>query len=1441
MTDFIDLDRRFREASEAEVEDYDRLEALSFRDAGEGWDRLLESSRVVLLAGAGSGKTTEMKTQARRLSDGGSFAVFVNIEELDRYELWQGLSVDERTAFDDWKNKDAAPGWFFLDAVDELKLTGGRFDQALRRIATALHGHLDRARLIISCRPSDWRPDVDRKRVQELLPVPPPPSAPMLAPDESFLTPLRRRSAPQARTGADDDAAGKSAVRTVVMAPLDEERIKRFAHHCGVVDTKAFLDEIERQDAWTFARRPLDLAELASIWTRHRRLGTRLEQHESSTTARLRDDPERRDRDVITNETAREGAERLALALSLTRTRSIRVPEQSVSEDRPASGLDAAAVLQDWTEAQRQALLRRAIFDPATYGRVRFHHRSVEAYLAACRLRRLRERGMAIRALLRLLFAERYGASVVIPSMRPIAAWLALWDADVRRELMRREPETLLTEGDPGSLDMAARRTLLRAVVKAYGRGGWRGLRVQIDQVKRLADPELAEIIRNLWDERPANEEVRQLLLRLIAQGPIRDCADIAGAVALDPHPSQNERIDAVNAVVACGDETAAGKIAASILGTPSAWPARVICSAAAELFPAFLTVGQLIKLMETTDEPRVLGAGFSWWGLAIAGDVDPWSDAGVELRNGLADLIRRHGRWDGVAHRATTEYKHLVPALLRLCQRQLAERPTTDDAGLLRAVVIALRFGEDSPYESAKNRSSFAPFIGLSAQLRARAFWTDFDLLKALSPSDQIFYHLFLDGALGHLVEGDHDWLKAAAADTTDPQRRGLALKALLRVCPAPAGHPLDRDELRRAVADDPDLLTLLESLPARDEGAAAAWEAEAEAHRRARDTEEADQLDDWRRWRGALLADPAAAFGPAKCESTLANLLEWLCSFSGSTSRYSVWDREALEREFGTAIADRAAAALQAWWRKNPPALWSGRPEAERNSVRYAWIWGLCGIASEAQSDGWAARLTADEARTAVAYATIELNDFPSWIDDLVAAHPQAVEAVLAEEVDAELAEGDRMSHLSTLQLVARANVQLKRCLAPRLRPFIEAFQPPTDEAVAGHWAHHILTPLLAVLEAGSPPEDRANLVAICERHFRNRPGGRLSLVWLRALFRLDPERAMARLEEDLSSLDEAAGTARVVEVFAALGGFETTESIFSGIEPLPASVLDRLVRLAFRHVREEDDHWHVGFFTPDRRDRAQDARRALLKALIATPGPEACGILLRLAEDPSFSHLSDRLKMHARQRAAEDAEFTAWTPSDIGTLDASLEAHPKDRNSLFSLMMDRLDDLQHDLAHGDFSDRRTLRTIKAEAEMQRTLAARLRERARECYTVARETEVADRKEPDILLTVGNDLQAVIEIKIADSWTVTDLEKALSDQLVGQYLRHDSCKAGCLLLTYHGRKQSWEHPQTGTRLAFSNVVEHLSAIARDIEPERLDDIRVGVFGLDLTGDPGP
>jgi hypothetical protein len=255
----------------------------------------------------------------------------------------------------------------------------------------------------------------------------------------------------------------------------------------------------------------------------------------------------------------------------------------------------------------------------------------------------------------------------------------------------------------------------------------------------------------------------------------------------------------------------------------------------------------------------------------------------------------------------------------------------------------------------------------------------------------------------------------------------------------------------------------------------------------------------------------------------------------------------------------------------------------------------------------------------------------------------------------------------------------------------------------------------------------------------------------------------------------------------------------------------------------------------YSPDARDRAERARGLLLSALLETPGPEARRVLLDLAADPLFAHNADRLRHLTRERAAKDAEHEPMATADVVLLETRYEVVPRSRGDLSALLLDRLDDLAHDIAHDEFTDRRTLQTIENEVEMQRTLARRFRDMAREAYVVAREEEVADLKHPDIRLIVQDDLKAAIEIKIADSWSLTELERALRTQLVGQYLRHDACKVGCLLLTFHGRKSYWEHPETGARLSVAEVVSCLADQASDLEREMASTVLLVVFGVDL------
>jgi hypothetical protein len=546
-------------------------------------------------------------------------------------------------------------------------------------------------------------------------------------------------------------------------------------------------------------------------------------------------------------------------------------------------------------------------------------------------------------------------------------------------------------------------------------------------------------------------------------------------------------------------------------------------------------------------------------------------------------------------------------------------------------------------------------------------------------------------------------------------------------------------------------------------------------------------------------------------------------------------------LARAFGSDVADRAEAAFRAHWRTTRPQLWSARAPEERNSTPYVWIHGLCGVSAEAASPGWAAALSPDEARAAAAYATLELNGFAPFIHDLVAAHPSEVDAVIGGELTAELNSGGDAAHLPTLQDLTHAEDSLKRLLLPRLLAALPAWPSAFTDETGPRWAHHLdqVLRILGQVVTGDP--DRQTVAQECAKRYEADPAGPLALIWLRGLFRLDAERGTQVLATGLASANDPDVRARAIDTFAGLFGEREAVLVEIKDPAQRARALGQLVRSAYGFIRREDDQVHEGVYSPDTRDHAETARNFLLSALLDTPGPDARRVVLELAAEPDFEHFPDRLRLLARQRTAIDAEFPPYDAKAIAALEMRYEAPPHDRDGLFTVMLDRLKDLAHDVAHHDFTDRRTLRSITDEAEMQRTLAWRLDAKSNGAYVVTREDEVADRKRTDIRLSaVRGDQKAVAEVKIADTrWSLSDFELALRNQLVGQYLRHASCKAGCLLLTYDGKKQYWVNPDSRKQMRFPELVSYLNEKAQVIEVEQRGDIRLSVFGLDFTDPP--
>ena len=1442
---FIDVKRRFRRLTDKELEDIDTLLPLGDLDLGSDfrwpgnldWADLLKCARIVVLAEAGAGKTREMREQANRLVQEGKFAFFVPLEALGKEKLPEVLSPTEETMLEAWQASEGAVAWFFLDAVDELKLAKESLPDALRHLSKTIHRSLDRARILISCRPSDWRSYSDGEAIQHGLPMTkrrrealPEPS------DDYFLSVLNGEYA-QSTLSAEDQASPSSEMefQTVAMLPLSDKQIGLFVRQAGVEKPAELVEELHLQQAWPFARRPLDLVNLIVHWRQNGRLGTRVEQQDTNIRAKLGDGPERLDSGVLNDLKARQGAECLALGLALTRTRTVLSPDL-VSETDTGSVLDASAILPGWTQEERNALLRRGLFDPATHGRVRFHHRSVQEYMAACRLRALREQGMSTRSLFRLLFSQRYGVQVVFPSMRPIAAWLALWDDNVRQEMLDREPETLLSFGSPGMLDLATRRAIVEGIGDKHGARGSLRLNASIESVRQLANPSLGPTIRGCWRDDIVNSDVGRFLLHLIQFGPVKDCADLARTAALSEVVDPYNRAIAIRALITCGEGQAVRNIVGTMLSSVSSWSDRVVRIAIVDLFPRFMSVNELVSLVERTPEAKHTVGGLEWTLQAMARGIDALSREFVVLRNGLADLVWRKRQGTQV-YDLHSSVHHVIPALSVLCMKHLEATPNNLDGELVRACVIASRFGKHTlgggGMEVGKLKSAFP----LQSKAREDAFWIELEILDEVSAEaiDWKRLHDMQSGLIGHLLEDDRPWLEKALSCGNHHRRRRIALHALLDLWRQARRPESKLASIRECLEDDEALVQALEReiAPLEESNELIRMKRETRNRRAGAQHREEQRLTEWRTWRDNVRSDPDGAFSSERVDQTLHNFYKWLRVMSqNSSTSLRVWNRGALADAFGERIADLAERAFRDFWRQTMPLPSSQRPFGERNTTPGSWVMSLEGIYAEASRDGWTDSLSSDEAHRAAIYATLEINGFAPFITSLANSHPKEVEEVLGGEISFELHLDDGGDHLSSLQNLRLADNSVKNLLAPRLvqemRSWPSLFTDDTELRQAKR-----LDQLIGVLSKTEDAAERETITKICGCRYKVDPFCPSALAWLKGLFRFDAAQGVRALVDSFKRPDDTGRQEQMVETFAHL--FNCDDGVPLAIDSADdrAAALEELVRLAFTIVRPEEDLTHDSVYTPNDRDKAQDARRSLLESLLAIPGRRAYQAILTLAGEKKFEDHADWLRHKAEERAALDAEFEAWKPEGIVVLENQLEAPPRDRDSLFTVMMDRLDDLAHDLAHHDFSDRNTLASIDSEAEMQRTLALRLRDRAKRAYDVTREEEVADAKRTDIRLsTVAGGHKAAIEVKMADKWSLSQLKAALHDQLVGQYMRHISCRAGCLLLVHSDPKRYWV---SGGRLNFSEIVENLKEEAKAIASEK--DLLVSAFGLDLTG----
>lgn len=1480
MAKYISISRRFALAEKIELRDPDHLSFFgSIPDGVYKWPDLLEMTPLVILGEGRSGKTREFEEQVEILRASGNDAFFIPLERLHDEDLESAMLPVDLEAFERWKQSPTAVAYFFLDALDELKLREGSLRSAVKKLQRACEPHFARTKLVLSCRPADWQSQIDSQHLEpfcvtqraylssgeptllskdasqsdggylrtgngtensvgrfvtwlkRIFSRPPTPRAMQIdqGSEHFFLEVISKSKAEQGKDSSPQKATDtpKNITPTIVtLLPLSKNEVRDFAHGYSPKYADAFCQHLETHDFWHLYRLPAEIIDALDQLSTNVPLGTLEDQLRLGIQRKLREKHPNK-RQALSVEKAQKGAERIALALFLLKKRTLTVNESGDPEK-----LDIGDILIDWTPQEQQELIGKTLFDPSGVGSVRFHHRATQEYLAALRLDRLRSDGIHNRSLFALLFEEVGGEAVVKPSMAPVAAWLALWHVDIRRLVLDREPALLFRQGLPSALSLDIRAEVLRAYVPQYAGKGWCRAGVGHEALKRVAHPQLSDLVRELWDDAYTGHDSRELLLEMIWLTPMPDCTDLSLAAALDNTLDPHHRTYAAWGVLAAGSQDQKQELTQAVLG--SALPQRAVRNIVPEMVPSLIGIGDFLQFVDGLDSTPndVHGLNYSIYRVTKSDELS--RNEKTTLRDALAEAIWATRRADCRMYQARSSKDHYQDALIASCHATIPESDE-DATAWARALAIAVHFGErDESIIAEKETKAIWSALDVHPRLREAYFWACLDLADDLEGHEEDWPRFIRAVSESRrsirFYKEDQSWLLRFISAEAPRNRRGIAFQALIFFFNLKDDTALAAS-IEAHVADREDWLETLRNVRNPQPREPDEWEIKREAKRSECEAEEAKRIGDWKAWRNEVVASPDFLMSSDRRLGILYDASKVISQGISRDSTWGHWDSAIIARALGSDFLDRYRQELSVFWRQTDVRLKSERTLEERNSYPASWLLALAAVKAESETDGWTTSLTHDEAVRAARISCVELNGFAGYISMLDQAHPNAVAEVVSLEALAQLQQLADIGQAEIFHdVLYHGTANMKAAVATRIAPQIADFLSAEQ---AG--ARNVLEYAIRIIEEEGGAEHRQQVKDRLEESLRDESlstGFALSL-----LARIDAEAGCRQLLLKTEDLGSAQSRQVAIDVFASVFG-DRHSGRMPDLNEIPddrrVPLVKDLVLRAYQAVRRDEDIEHEGTYSPDLRDNAQDARSFLLETLLNLRLPETLAAIHELAEQRELSHMSDRLRQMAYEIAAQISDMTAHPVAAYQALDRDGAFVPFDHKSLFAAMMTKLDIFEHDILHAEDSPVDALRLLDQETELRRSIAFWLRKADHGVFDFTQEAVVVDENRTDIRFHPRSMTgYATVELK-RETWSVLELERALRDQLVGQYLQHDNCRAGCLLIC-QAKPKRWRHPATNAWMSLKDVVEHLEKMARQVmaaSPE----LHVAVKGIDYS-----
>lgn len=989
----------------------------------------------------------------------------------------------------------------------------------------------------------------------------------------------------------------------------------------------------------------------------------------------------------------------------------------------------------------------------------------------------------------------------------------------------------LLKEGDPGSLPDEIKAKLLLHLAHSHADGDVADDSIDRRALWMFASPTLSVAIHKAWEINP-RPEFRADLIRLVREGGIKGCVDLASALANDTKAQDYWRIIAVDALIACQADRELKAITKSFFRSARNAPPRLASGFSKALFPKYINLKELFEVIERAKPAkRFTTDGFPYT-IDSLFESCPTPDKS-EFVDRLAELCLKQPYAQDY-RRVSKQQVELARYLGNIAHTAVtALRGDTPSDGLVKLLSVVERA------ERGNHRYDEQPMLNTlvrqATSVNRALFWYDVEEVRKFHKegSQQVDHYLYIGGAvLWALTDRDLAWLEQDLATKPFEDDRRVALSAITDLLGDALKSHAPR--LRKLIGKNALLRADIQRKlrPSKPNATYRTLQTQLAAEKKETLSKRERDKESWRKFRDDIIADPQVLSRVTSAKESpvgwLLNLTKWLAKKTGKEYATGAPNWHSLEPAFSRAVAENYRDGMKALWRVVEPER-PLRKEGGTTTVKWATILSIAGLNIEAGKDlQFGSGLIPEEIRRAALHGVLSAQGYPLWMDTLINDDPVTVIPIVRDEFAREWTL-DNTSANYFLYHLSKENTVMHPELRDAIFEIIIGAEPVSLNVLDRGIDILLRDPL-------TPKQiERVRTVADVRFIVHRDEKPEWATRYLAILFFIDFIGAVRKLTAWVEVAAEQATRYKVAET--ALGVLFGYRNPLAGRALLsaPVSSIEKLLLLAYRHINPTKDLTSEDEYDDNSwRDDAERARNAILKALTDSRSVEAYDTVRRLANSRMMKARNLWLRELARQMADRDSDFPAWMPSETVAFERNHLLPPKTGAQLYRVAQSAVNQINWRFNHGNASSQAVLLTAEDEDAVQKYLAEQLELTSHGRYHAAREPEIAESNKPDILLSSAHSMDEVaIEVKYGDKgWTAVTLEHALSAQLAEDYLRPANRRHGLLIVTSHSSKR-WRHPATGAMLSFSETITYLNLVASKLKRNAVGEVTVAVIGI--------